>query len=109
MELGFREADRFPDSTVVWLSPDQHPGLTSLLRDVLAAFPEYPPYEGLHPDPTLHVTVSADGDDDVLAQVRAALTEIGELRVPVTRISVFARSEDSIWRPTEAVPLGALA
>jgi 2'-5' RNA ligase len=104
--LRFSTADEFEGSGVVWLRPDPEPLLTDLLRDVLAAFPEYPPYDGEHLEPTLHLTVSADGGPDLLAQVREALVACGPVEHEVDRISVFARDEDSVWREAAWVPLG---
>lgn len=106
LRLRFSEADEFAGSGVVWLRPDPEPLLTELLRDVLAAFPEYPPYDGEHPEPTLHLTVSADGGPELLGQVRAALAAGGPEQQEVDRISVFARDGDSIWREAAWVPLG---
>ncbi len=91
---------------MVWLRPEPHPGLSSLLAAVLAAFPEFPPYDGLHPEPTPHLTVSADGDERVLAEVRATLADTGPVEADVDRISVFARDVDDVWREHAAVPLG---
>jgi 2'-5' RNA ligase len=107
LHLEFAEAELFDGSAVVWLRPSHDPALDALLADVLSTFAEYPPYEGAHPQPTLHLTVSADGDRNVLDQVRRALASRGPLRAPATRISVFARGEDDVWSQAVAVPLGA--
>ena len=69
-------------------------------------FPEYRPYDGLHPEPTLHLTVSADGGPELLEQVRDALRSGGPVEHEVDRISVFARDDDSVWREAAWVPLG---
>jgi hypothetical protein len=78
----------------------------ALLDDVLATFPEHPPYDGEHPQPTLHLTVSADAGPGVLDEVRRALAATGPVEHDVDRISVFTRDEDSIWRESGWVPLG---
>jgi 2'-5' RNA ligase len=106
LRLRFTTADQFAGTGVVWLRPDPDPSLTALLDDVLAAFPEYPPYDGQHPEPTLHLTVSADAGPGVLGEVRRALAAAGPLEHDVDRISVYARDQDSIWRETAWVPLG---
>ncbi|WP_426562205.1 2'-5' RNA ligase family protein [Angustibacter sp. McL0619] len=107
LDLMFADAEIFDGSQVVWLRPATDPALDALLADVLTTFAEFPPYEGAHPEPTLHLTVSADGDRVVLDQVRRALQDRGPLRAPATRLSVFARGEDDVWSQTAAVPLGA--
>jgi 2'-5' RNA ligase len=106
LRLRFGSADQFAGTGVVWLRPDPDPSLTALLDDVLAAFPEYPPYDGQHPEPTLHLTVSADAGPGVLEQVRRALAAAGPLEHDVDRVSVVARDDDSIWREATCVPLG---
>ncbi len=106
LRLRFSTADSFPESRVVWLRPDPEPSLTALLTDVLTSFPEYPPYEGRHPEPTLHLTVSADGGPELLHEVRRALAEDGPVEHDVDRISVFARDDDDVWREAAWVPLG---
>ncbi|GAB3597466.1 hypothetical protein GCM10027446_25570 [Angustibacter peucedani] len=106
LRLRFSTADRFEGTGVVWLRPDPEPLLDALLADVLTTFPEYPPYDGLHPEPTLHLTVSADGGPDLLAEVRAELATSGPVEHDVDRISVFARDEDDVWREAAWAPLG---
>jgi 2'-5' RNA ligase len=107
LELEFASAEMFADSGVVWLRPQPQAGLTALLADVLATFPEYPPYDGAHDDVVAHLTVSAAGGPAVLADVRAALVAHGPVRADVDRICVFARDADSIWRQVRAARLGA--
>lgn len=107
LRLRFRAAEQFDGTGVVWLRPDPDPSLGALLAEVLTAFPEYPPYEGLHPEPTLHLTVSADAGPEVLGEVRHALASTGPLEHDVDQIGVFARSEDSIWREAACVPLAS--
>ena len=106
LRLRFATADQFAGTGVVWLRPDPDPSLTALLDDVLAAFPEYPPYDGQHPEPTLHLTVSADAGPGVLGEVQRALAATGPLEHDVDRISVYARDGDSTWREAAWVPLG---
>jgi 2'-5' RNA ligase len=106
LRLRFSTADQFTGTGVVWLRPDPDPSLTALLDDVLATFPEYPPYDGRHPEPTLHLTVSADAGPEVLGEVQRALEAAGPLEHDVDRISVYARDEDTIWREAAWVPLG---
>lgn len=106
LRLRFSTADLFADSRVVWLRPDPEPSLTALLTDVLATFPQYPPYDGRYPEPVLHLTVSADGGLRLLGEVRAALAESGPVEHDVDRISVFARDDDDVWREAAWVPLG---
>lgn len=105
-DLVFVGASRFPSSTVTFLEPTPRTALDALLMDVWDTFPEFPPYAGEHPRPTPHVTVSADGDEKVLAQVRAALSEHGPVRARASSISVTQRGPDTVWREVGTASLG---
>lgn len=106
LELVFTEADCFPDGGSVWLRPEPDQAVRSLLTAVFEAFPELPPYGGLHADPTPHLTVTTAGDGDVLAQVRRALAQTGPLHARADELSVWVRGEDSVWAQRSAVTLG---
>lgn len=106
-DLTFTHAEQFGPSGAVWLVPEPADVVQGLLDDVLAAFPEYPPYDGLHRDPTPHLTVTAMGDGTILAQVRAALTGRGPITVAVTELGVWQRGDDDVWQPVATAHLGA--
>src|SRR5262245_40443086 len=50
---------RWPD--VAWLAPDPDEPFRALIAAVVARYPEYPPYEGIHDEVIPHLTV-AEGD-----------------------------------------------
>ena len=106
-ELVFERAEQFGPGGAVWLVPTPADVVLRLLSDVIAAFPEYPPYEGEHPDPTPHLTVTAVGDDATLRQVRAALADAGPLTARVSELGVWQRGDDDVWQLAATVPLGA--
>ena len=107
LELEFASAQMFADSGVVYLAPTRVPPLAALFDDLIGAFPEHPPYEGRFDTVVPHLTVSADGSAQVLAEVRAALAENGPVRTEVDRICVFGRDDDDVWRQAAAVALGS--
>jgi 2'-5' RNA ligase len=107
LRLTFGSAEMFAGSGVVWLRPEPGAEVGALMAALLEAFPEYPPYDGVHDEPIAHLTVSADGDETVLEQVRAALTEHGPVSGRADRISLYARDDDDVWRESAWVPLGA--
>ncbi len=68
--------DSFGDD-VVWLAPVPDEPFRRMTAAVWEAFPEFPPYEGAHDEPTPHLTVA----DDPAAEIdRASLGE----HLPVT-------------------------
>jgi 2'-5' RNA ligase len=104
LELSFPEADVFASGTV-YLRPEPFGLVLGLLRAVYAAFPEHAPYGGEYPDPHPHLTVSGEGGEPVLAQVRAALAEGAPPAVRVDELTIWASSDGGIWHRTGSVPL----
>ena len=107
LRIDFAAAEMFPEAGVVYLVPTPTPALSELFDDVLAAFPDHPPYGGLHDTVVPHLTVSADGGAEQLAQVRAALAQQGPVSAQTDRICVFGRGDDDVWRQSASVVLGS--
>lgn len=104
VEVGFESAGVFPGGTV-FLEPT--PDLTPMVHGVLRAFPEFPAYGGDHPDPHPHLTLSADGGAEVLADVEAVLASgPPPPRVLIDHLHVYAPDEDGVWRERDRVRLG---
>lgn len=106
-DLTFSRAEQFGPGGAVWLVPEPHDLVLTLMCQVIEAFPEYPPYEGLHPDPVPHLTVTTVGEADTLAQVDAALRQRGPLCAHVSELGVWQRDCDDAWQLIAPVPLGA--
>jgi 2'-5' RNA ligase len=107
LTLRFTQVRSFDGGRVVWLVPEPAADVQHLVLDVIAAFPECPPYYGGEcRDPVPHVTVSADAGPHVLAEVRGALAEHGPLEVTTDRVSGYARDLDLVWREVISLPLG---
>ena len=106
LDLRFTTASQFGPDGAVWLVPEPREPVLALLTDVIDAFPDYPPYGGLHPDPVPHLTVTTDGDDDTLAQVRAALAEQGPLTARVSELGVWQRGCDEVGQLVATAPFG---
>lgn len=106
LDLSFGRAEQFGPGGAVWLVPEPADPVLALLLDVAAAFPDHPPYGGLHPKVVPHLTVTTDGDDATLAQVRSALADQGPLTARVDELGVWQRGLDEVWRLVAAFPLG---
>ena len=106
MDLWFRTVSQFGPGGAVWLVPEPEEQVMALVADVVAAFPDHPPYGGLHGEPIPHLTVTVDGADATVAEVRAALAEQGPLEVVVGELGLWQRDDDEAWRLVVAVPLG---
>jgi 2'-5' RNA ligase len=109
-ELSFPTAGQFPNGTV-WLRPEPFDQVRELVRTVLAAFPECPPYGGEHPDPHPHLTISssAQGGTAVLADAKAALATESAPTVHLDDLTLWREADDQVWQLTGSVPLGGLS
>ncbi len=86
---------------VLWLAPDPDGPFRALTRSVLAAFPDHPPYGGVHGEPIPHLTV-AESRRGNPAQLHAAERAVAA-RLPVSaRIRTAAlltgRPEPDSWQ-----------
>lgn len=93
---------------VMWLAPEPAEAFRELTRAVWRRFPDHPPYEGVFPEITPHLTI---GYTEVagLDALRRAATEV-QPELPVTakvnqiRMMVGTQAPDS-WRTLAEFPL----
>lgn len=104
-ELSFPTAQQFPNGPV-WLRPEPFDQVRALVRTVISAFPECPPYGGDHPDPHPHLTISAQDNDPVLPEVQAALAAAPAPTVTLDDLTIWREGDDQVWQLTGSVPLG---
>lgn len=107
LDLRFERAEQFEPGGAVWLAPEPAAQVMALLTDVIAGFPDHPPYGGRHLDPVPHLTVTTEGDARTLAQVRSSLAQSGPLDATVTELGVWQRDENQTWQLVATAPLGA--
>jgi 2'-5' RNA ligase len=104
MELSFSRIGRFPE--VLWLAPEPAEPIVALVRSIVAAFPDYPPYGGQFDTIIPHVTV-AHGEGLDLGALEPGLR--ARLASPVTSrvdsVALFT-TVGRRWREIERFPLG---
>jgi 2'-5' RNA ligase len=104
IRLGFATTGRFPG--VLWLSPAPRTEVDQLTRAVVAAFPDYPPYEGVYDDPMPHLTLAMGDNDELDAAERIVERHLAQpLQSDIDTCSAYAFT-DSGWREMERFPLG---
>jgi 2'-5' RNA ligase len=104
ISLGFATTGRFPG--VLWLSPTPRAEVDKLTQAVVAAFPDYPPYEGAYDDPTPHLTLAlGDGAALDAAERVVARHLVRPLQSDIDACSAYALT-DRGWREMERFPLG---
>jgi 2'-5' RNA ligase len=106
-ELGFRGVGQFPNGTV-YLRPEPFDEVRALMRTVLDAFPECPPYGGDHPDPHPHLTISSSATSTlaVIAEAEAALAAEPPPSVLLDDLTIWREGDDKVWNLVGSVPLG---
>src|SRR5687767_6177654 len=71
-EARFARVERFPDA--VWLAPEPAAPFREMTQRMETAFPDHPPYEGIHAEVVPHLTIGlgAGADLDRLERVARA-------------------------------------
>lgn len=93
---------------VCWLAPEPDRFFRELTRAVWRRFPEYPPYRGLHPDSTPHLTIGSSPPADTAALRRAASDVRAGLPVTGTvdhACLVAGSAAPGSWRTVAEFPL----
>lgn len=106
-DVEFREARTFAagptEGGAVWLAPEPPGPFVELINALAIAFPEYPPYEGLHETVIPHLTL-ANVDVDVDALVAAASVEL-PFRRRVNAAALLVEDAAGLWRIQRDLPL----
>ena len=94
------------DDRVLYLAPDDEAPFRELTDRVLAAFPAYPPFEGVFDDVVPHLTI---GHDQPVRTLRAAEEDVRP-HLPVeghaTEVLLLAQDEPGgRWRTAASFPL----
>lgn len=111
-DVEFHEARWFGD-TVLWLAPVDPAPFIALTGDVVAAFPDWPPYEGAFDDVVPHLTIGDNtatpvGADAVAALRSAEAAVLGRLpiRDRAERVLLMVgRREEGSWRTLDEFAL----
>jgi 2'-5' RNA ligase len=91
---------------ILYLAPEPSRPFVDLTNRLWSAFPDYPPYEGIHDEVVPHVTVAESADDGLLARIAVDLEPQLPLACRAEVATVVERGADCRWRPRVAFPLG---
>ena len=107
-DVEFREVSSFDpmpaNDGVAWLAPEPAAPFIALTEALAAAFPEYPPYGGIHDTVIPHLTL-AEVDVDLPALGAATRPEL-PFRRRVDAAALILEDEAGRWRIAERLPLG---
>ena len=94
---------RWPN--VVYLEPEPDEPFRRLTNALAAAFPDYPPYEGVHEEVVPHLTVAADAPDDYYAAAEHALPTFLPIRDIVREAWLIGHTPEQPWHTLWRLPL----
>lgn len=90
----------------VWLLPaDQRPFL-DLTTAVAAAWPDHPPYEGIHDELIAHLTLVESPDAGALDAAQDAAVAAGTFETRIDTLTVIVEVAHDRWHPLWHLPLG---
>lgn len=102
------EINRWPE--VTFLTPSPIEPFIRLTQALLESFPNFPPYEGKHPDIIPHLTV-AHGDpvkaDKAEAVLRPRLAKAGGITTQCKEIVLIENSSGK-WKTMHVIPLSPM-
>ena len=97
--------ERWPD--VVWLAPEPDAPFRRLIDELARAFPDYPPYGGVHAEVVPHLTVAQDPRPGYLEAAEHALPALLPIRDVAREAWLIAHAADEPWRSVWRLPLGS--
>jgi 2'-5' RNA ligase len=102
-EVRFRHVRRWPG--VVWIQPEPDDGFRALTKALVARWPDFLPYEGVHDEVIPHLTIAESETaalDAIESQVAAALP----FSARATALELWRQDATERWYPHWRVPLG---
>jgi hypothetical protein len=91
---------------ILYLPPEPSGPFVALTNALWRAFPDHPPYEGIHDEVVPHATVAESDDDELLARITADVEPQLPVRCRAEAATIVERGADLRWRPRVAFPLG---
>ena len=94
-------------TSVLWVGPRDPGPFRELTARVFAAFPDYPPYEGLIEVVVPHLTVGEDSQVDEMRRAEGQIARRLPVADRVTAVTLIAESSrGGQWRTVASFPLG---
>jgi 2'-5' RNA ligase len=94
------------DDAVVYVRPEPDAALRKMTSLVAERWPQWPPYEGAHPDPTPHLTLADNGDLSAMRQAAQAVRRSLQLHVEVSEVQLYAgTAKPDTWHHRLTFPL----
>jgi 2'-5' RNA ligase len=94
---------RFP--AVLYLAPEPAEPFVAMTDAVVAAYPDFPPYEGVFDSIVPHLTV-AEGLPTVLNRAEGEVRPQLPIRAEARDVLLLEEIDTTSWRPRARIPLG---
>ena len=91
-DVTFSRLERLPE--ILWLAPELAEPFVAMTEALVARFPDYPPYGGIHDRIVPHLTVAQARLDETAARVESLLP----LRSRVETVVLYERLDAETWR-----------
>jgi 2'-5' RNA ligase len=95
-DVTFRRAARWPD--VLYLEPEPAAPFAALTEAIATAWPEHPPYEGVHDEVIPHLTVAEASDESLLEHIAADVDPQLPLELRVREAQLYVEDGAGRWR-----------
>jgi 2'-5' RNA ligase len=106
-EVVFDTTGQFP--SVLYLEPKFSEPLVRLTKLVEEAFPDYPPYGGVFPNITPHLTIAQIDDEQLLKIIDKEIRNKGRAQFPIVsqikNVAIYVEGTPS-WTLLATLPLG---
>jgi hypothetical protein len=95
-DVTFPRTARWPD--VLYLEPEPDAPFAALTEAIAAAWPEHPPYEGVHDEVIPHLTVAESEDESVFERIAEAVAPQLPLDQRVREAQLYVEDDAGRWR-----------
>ena len=101
------EATGWFGADVLWLDPQPADQFRALTTAVSKAFPDYPPFGGVHDEVIPHLTVGHGAAAERLREIEEQILSHLPIRMTVTSATLWCGTDVSgSWQQAAALPLG---
>jgi 2'-5' RNA ligase len=91
-DVTFARLDRFPE--ILWLAPEPREPFVAMTEAMVARFPDYPPYGGIHERIVPHLTLAQAELEETAARVEPLLP----LHSRVETVVLYEHVDADSWR-----------
>ena len=104
-DVTFARSARWP--ALLYLEPEPATPFSALTEALAAAWPDHPPYEGVHDEVIPHLTVAESGDESLLEGIAAEIEPQLPLELRVHEAQLYVEDGAGRWHEQRRFRLAA--